>query len=153
MSKRNVAYIKPNEPSFLRRIKEQAGYKEGPTLDTKREDLGPIEDEDLLDTEEEQPTVVVLKSGDLTAEEAAEISNKLKKDEEEAPADLSKPIVFKSRAKDKPSSAEESSGSKTSTTKRSSTSSKDEAKKSKKSKGSKALLSFNDEEEEEDADF
>lgn len=35
MSKRNIAYIKPQEPSFLRKLKEQIGYKEGPTVDTK----------------------------------------------------------------------------------------------------------------------
>lgn len=34
--KRNqVAYIKPNEPAFLRRIKQQIGYREGPDVDTK----------------------------------------------------------------------------------------------------------------------
>jgi len=33
--KHNVSYIKPNEPKFLRELKEQAGYKEGPTVDTK----------------------------------------------------------------------------------------------------------------------
>lgn len=34
--KRNqVAYIKPEEPAFLRRIKQQAGYVEGPNVDTK----------------------------------------------------------------------------------------------------------------------
>lgn len=35
MSKRNISYIKPTEPSFLRKLKEQIGYKEGPTVDTK----------------------------------------------------------------------------------------------------------------------
>lgn len=35
MSKRNVAYIKPSEPAFLRRLKEQVGYKEGPDVNTK----------------------------------------------------------------------------------------------------------------------
>ena len=35
MSKRNVAYIKPQEPEFLRKLKEEVGYKEGPTVDTK----------------------------------------------------------------------------------------------------------------------
>ena len=37
MSKRkhNIAYIKPDEPKFLREMKIQAGYKEGPTIDTK----------------------------------------------------------------------------------------------------------------------
>lgn len=34
--KRNqVSYIKPNEPAFLRRIKQQAGYRESPDVDTK----------------------------------------------------------------------------------------------------------------------
>lgn len=33
--KHNVSYIKPNEPKFLRKLKEQIGYKEGPTIDTK----------------------------------------------------------------------------------------------------------------------
>lgn len=35
MSKRHVAYIKPEEPSFLKKLKQQAGYQEGPTVDTK----------------------------------------------------------------------------------------------------------------------
>lgn len=37
MSKRkhNIAYIKPNEPKFLRQMKEQIGYKEGPDVNTK----------------------------------------------------------------------------------------------------------------------
>lgn len=38
MSKRNVAYIKPKEPAFLARLKEQVGFKEGPTVDTKVND-------------------------------------------------------------------------------------------------------------------
>lgn len=33
--KHNVSYIKPGEPKFLRELKEQIGYKEGPTVDTK----------------------------------------------------------------------------------------------------------------------
>lgn len=28
MSKRNVAFIKPEEPNFLKRIKDEIGYKE-----------------------------------------------------------------------------------------------------------------------------
>ena len=36
MSKRNkISYIKPREPSFLRKLKQEANYKEGPTVDTK----------------------------------------------------------------------------------------------------------------------
>ncbi|KAJ8968391.1 hypothetical protein NQ317_012228 [Molorchus minor] len=80
MSKRQVAYVKPEEPSFLKELKKQAGYKEGPTVDTKRENYGEISEGDLQDTEEEQPTVVVLKPGDLTAEEAASETERLNKD-------------------------------------------------------------------------
>lgn len=87
--KHNIAYVKPEEPSFLRKLKEQIGYKEGPTVDTKvgqvrfafvlftifcvvqREDLDLATEDDLRDTEEEQPQVVVLRPGDLTAQEAA----------------------------------------------------------------------------------
>lgn len=33
--KHNISYIKPEEPAFLRRLKEEAGFVEGPTVDTK----------------------------------------------------------------------------------------------------------------------
>lgn len=35
MAKRNISYIKPQEPAFLTRLKEQAGYVEKDTVDTK----------------------------------------------------------------------------------------------------------------------
>jgi len=35
MSKRNVTYIKPQEPSFLRKLKAEAGYKGPDTVETK----------------------------------------------------------------------------------------------------------------------
>jgi len=36
MSKRNkISYIKPREPSFLTKLKQEANYKEGPSVDTK----------------------------------------------------------------------------------------------------------------------
>ncbi|XP_023371690.1 uncharacterized protein KIAA1143 homolog [Otolemur garnettii] len=37
MSKRNqVSYVRPAEPAFLARFKERVGYREGPTVETKR---------------------------------------------------------------------------------------------------------------------
>lgn len=33
--KNNIAYIKPREPSFLTKLKQEANYKEGPTVETK----------------------------------------------------------------------------------------------------------------------
>lgn len=107
--KHNVSYIKPDEPKFLRELKKQAGYKEGPTVDTKvkfcmqviycelnfpynyilyalqiifnnmnfiyvslnqKEALPEISDDEREDSVDEKPVVVVLHSGDLTAEEA-----------------------------------------------------------------------------------
>ncbi|XP_055533967.1 uncharacterized protein KIAA1143 homolog [Wyeomyia smithii] len=95
MSKRNVAFIKPEEPDFLKRLKAQIGYKEGPTVETKRQQVQNLDDsdEEYDEREDEKPQVVVLKAGDLTAEEAASAE----KEESEKPADLSKKIVFKSR--------------------------------------------------------
>lgn len=30
-----VSWVKPSEPSFLKKFKSDVGYKEGPTVDTK----------------------------------------------------------------------------------------------------------------------
>ncbi|XP_066151373.1 uncharacterized protein KIAA1143 homolog [Euwallacea fornicatus] len=144
--KHNIAYVKPEEPSFLRKLKEQAGYKEGPTVDTKREDLGPVSEEDFLDTEEEQPQVVVLRPGDLNQEEAAREKLRLEREEELKPADLSAPIVFKKPPSKKQLNSSEKSEP-ASTSKRSLDLKEDKDRKSKKSKN-KNLLSFDDEEEE-----
>ncbi|KAM6283010.1 uncharacterized protein KIAA1143 homolog isoform 1-T1 [Porphyrio hochstetteri] len=77
MSKRNqVSYVRPAEPAFLSRFKRQVGYREGPTVETKREQL-PLADGDS-DNEDEQPQVVTLKKGDLTAEEAMKIKQQIK---------------------------------------------------------------------------
>jgi hypothetical protein len=67
-------------------------------LRAQREEQGPAED---LDCEDERPTVVVLNEGDLTAEEAATEEQRLQREAEEAPADLSSRIVFKAPTKRK----------------------------------------------------
>nr|XP_045055774.2 uncharacterized protein KIAA1143 homolog isoform X1 [Desmodus rotundus] len=80
MSKRNqVSYVRPAEPAFLARFKERVGYREGPTVETKR--IQPQladEDGDHSDKEDEQPQVVVLKKGDLSAEEVMKIKAEIK---------------------------------------------------------------------------
>lgn len=81
MSKRNVAFIKPEEPAFLKRIKEQIGYKEGPSVDTKRQKLEDEYQSGDDDYDEEAPQVVVLKEGDLTAEQAEAEKQRLEKGE------------------------------------------------------------------------
>ncbi|KAL0111662.1 hypothetical protein PUN28_013091 [Cardiocondyla obscurior] len=93
--KHNISYIKPDEPKFLRELKEQIGYKEGPTIDTKRETLEQLSDDEKEELNDEKPVVVVLNSGDLTAEEADAFNKQKEKEESNAPADLSKKIVFR----------------------------------------------------------
>ncbi|XP_078395728.1 uncharacterized protein KIAA1143 homolog [Cetorhinus maximus] len=102
MSKRsNVSYVKPAEPAFLRKFKEAVGYKAGPTVETKRQQLAPADsDSGESDPEDEQPQVVVLRQGDLTADEAAKvkkITESSKKSEEPEPEDGK--IVFRKPAK------------------------------------------------------
>ncbi|CAG9763365.1 unnamed protein product [Ceutorhynchus assimilis] len=154
--KHNIAYVKPDEPSFLRKLKQQIGYKEGPTVNTKREDLERAGDEDFLDGEEEQPQVVVLRPGDLSAQEAAQEKLRLEKEEEEKPADLDAPIVFKKPVKKTTSDSSGTSSDtqkdkeETKTSKRSLDSTDKDKKSKKKLKNNKSLLSFDEEEEEED---
>lgn len=93
--KHNISYIKPNEPKFLRELKEQIGYKEGPTVDTKREVLPEVFNDEKEELTDEKPVVVVLNSGDLTAEEVDAFKAQREKEENNAPADLSKKIIFR----------------------------------------------------------
>merc|ERR1711981_515499 len=90
---------------FLRRIKEQVGYKD-PVEDINAKRLvnqGELDDDQEQD--DEKPTVVVLKDGDLTEKEAEALQNKLEKDtEERGPEDgrilFKKPIKRKSDSSD-----------------------------------------------------
>lgn len=132
--KRNVAYVKPQEPSFLAKLKKDAGYVEGPTVDTKREEL-PLDSDSDNEVNEEKPVVVVLKPGDLTAEEAEKLQEEKEIEKANAPADLSERIIFQQPGKSKRAADE------------SETEKKKKSKKSK--KDNKKLLSF-DEDEDED---
>uniref|UniRef100_A0A8C7WN54 Zgc:77056 n=1 Tax=Oryzias sinensis TaxID=183150 RepID=A0A8C7WN54_9TELE len=63
-----VSWVKPAEPTFLKKFKTDVGYKEGPNVDTKRQVIPTPEDDSGSDREDEQPQVVVLTDGDLSAE-------------------------------------------------------------------------------------
>uniref|UniRef100_A0A8C5QFI5 DUF4604 domain-containing protein n=1 Tax=Leptobrachium leishanense TaxID=445787 RepID=A0A8C5QFI5_9ANUR len=153
MSKRNqVSYVKPTEPSFLRKFKKDVGYKEGPTVDTKRQEL-PVcaDDSDGSDREDEMPQVVVIKKGDLSEEEAMKIKRQIKEEsqgEEAAPADGK--ILFKKPVKR--SSGDKLSGINISSSKKTKP---EESKDSSNSKSSQkqvrnsSLLSFGDDEDED----
>ncbi|KAM9488106.1 uncharacterized protein KIAA1143 homolog [Clarias gariepinus] len=148
MSKKgNVSWVKPNEPAFLRKFKNDVGYKEGPTVETKRQEL-PKCDEDSGDSdrEDEMPQVVVLKKGDLSAEEAMQLKKESKDSDkdEQRPADGK--ILFKKPAKRSSDKFEGITASSSSKKK------KNEEEKKKESgvkvKNS-SLLSFGDDEEED----
>ncbi|XP_055842492.1 uncharacterized protein KIAA1143 homolog [Episyrphus balteatus] len=114
MSKRNISYIKPQDPSFLQKLKAQIGYKDGPDVDTKRQKLEDLDTNSAdegdynkqgdgeggdYERDDEKPQIVVIKSGDLTAEEAEAEKRRIEKEEAEKPADLSQRIIFKTKAK------------------------------------------------------
>ncbi|XP_062601223.1 uncharacterized protein KIAA1143 homolog [Saccostrea cucullata] len=150
MPKEKVSYVKDDEPDFIKKFKQRVGYKEGPTVNTKREMPDFDDDEDRPDNEDEKPVVVQLREGDLTAEEVERLQKT-----EEPPADGK--ITFKKPVKrsgedptelktsTKKRSGEEASELKTSTKKR-----KEKGEKKKSGKGVKnsTLLSFNEEEED-----
>ena len=58
--KRGVQYVQQDEPAFLKRMKQQAGYKEGPTVDTKREDLQQRDSDSDTEKDEEKPQVCMV---------------------------------------------------------------------------------------------
>ncbi|XP_032689474.1 uncharacterized protein KIAA1143 homolog [Odontomachus brunneus] len=135
--KHNISYIKPDEPKFLRDLKEQIGYKEGPNVDTKREALPEVSDDEKEELADEKPVVVVLNSGDLTAEEVDAFKKQKEEEESNAPADLSKKVIFR-----KTKSAETESDT--------NTTDKPAKKKAKKAKQpQKIVLSFNADDDED----
>lgn len=132
-----VSFSRPQDPAFLRRMKEQVGYK-NPVEDLKAKqmlDHGGLDDEQD-EQDDEKPTVVVLKEGDLTSEEVDRITKKLDEEESE-PADGK--IIFKKPVKRKTDSAPDNSTDKKEA----------KIKKKKDKKPKQNLLSFNDDEEED----
>ncbi|XP_011195608.2 uncharacterized protein KIAA1143 homolog [Zeugodacus cucurbitae] len=163
--KRNISYVKPQDPSFLAKLKSQIGYKEGPTVETKRQKLDFDGNSSDSDREEEKPQIVVLKSGDLTAEEVQKEEARIAKEAAEARADLSKPIVFQKRKETPSNSAALTSASSSISKNHSSNTTQtnkkgEQSEKTNKDQGSKSIkkkkdkqkskLSFNVDEEEDD---
>ena len=69
-SKRNVQFNQPEVPSFLKKFKERVGYKEPASVNDKFADsVEHFEEESNVEKADEEPVVVVLKEGDLTAEQ------------------------------------------------------------------------------------
>ncbi|XP_049859892.1 uncharacterized protein KIAA1143 homolog [Schistocerca gregaria] len=111
MSKRNtVSYVKPQEPAFLTRLKQEAGFVPKDTVETKKVTLPSCTDDDLDDKDDEQPVVVVLKPGDISAEEAEQIKAEQLQKASEAPADLSQRVVFRAPSKSTPAAEQDGGG-------------------------------------------
>ncbi|CAH6777596.1 uncharacterized protein KIAA1143 homolog isoform X3 [Phodopus roborovskii] len=155
MSKRNqVSYVRPAEPAFLSRFKERVGYREGPTVETKKiQPQLPDDDGDHSDKEDEQPQVVVLKKGDLTAEEVMKIKAEIKAakaDEEPPPADgrimYRKPVK---RSSDEKSSGLTASSKKKKANEDDINKQNSDRKNSQKQIRNSSLLSFDNEDENE----
>ncbi|KAK6190168.1 hypothetical protein SNE40_002094 [Patella caerulea] len=144
-----VSYVENDEPSFIKRFKERIGYKEGPNVETKRElpDFNDEDEESTGNKDDEKPTVVVLKNGDLTSEEAEQLQ--LQIDKEEPAHTIGDKIVFKQpKKRQAEEEGEDISGEqvkKSGKTKGNKNKQKSKEKKQKKN----SLLSF-DEEEEDD---
>ncbi|VDI62367.1 Hypothetical predicted protein [Mytilus galloprovincialis] len=146
MSKKNaISYVK-NEPAFIQKFKENVGYKEDVDVNAKRAKMPDFdEDDDSPEKDDEKPMVVVLKKGDLTADEANTEQKVLdSKADDEAIADGK--ITFKKPEK---RSSESTSDLNTRSAKKKKDSIKALQSNSKKVKDKK-LLSFGDEEDEDD---
>ncbi|CAN7992648.1 unnamed protein product [Ixodes hexagonus] len=66
MPRQSVTCIKPEDAPFIKRLKERVGCKEAVQTRSEREEPDRDEHGEL---EDEKPTVVVLREGDLTAEQ------------------------------------------------------------------------------------
>jgi len=139
-----VKFIDQDEPAFIKRMKSQTGYQEPP--DENQKNVASDGGVDRPDTEEEQPQVVVLKSGHLTKEEAEVAKTELEIQEEQKPYDGEK-ITFK---KPDLSAKSELNVFSQKTTKKGDNVEK--LKNNTKPIKNKCLLSFDDEEEEEEED-
>lgn len=133
--KRNVNYIKPEDPEFLKVLKKQAGYEEH---NHKFDELQNADEDFVDDADSEKPQVVVLKEGDLTAEEAEAEQKRLEKLESETKANLDQRVIFQAKSK----------GTLESRTRKREN---EKESKSKKEKKARQLLSFGDEDDEEDS--
>ncbi|XP_029928085.1 uncharacterized protein KIAA1143 homolog [Myripristis murdjan] len=152
-----VSWVKPAEPSFLKKFKSDVGFKEGPTVDTKRQVMPALDDDSGSDREDELPQVVVLKKGDLNAEEVKKIKDEQRgaaiDKEDEPPADGK--ILFKKPAKRSSSDKFQGITASSSKKKKSEGGEEEKKKEEKEEKPGKkvknnSLLSFGGDEEEED---
>ncbi|KAG5271275.1 hypothetical protein AALO_G00177930 [Alosa alosa] len=152
--KGNVSWVKPAEPSFLKKFKSDVGYKEGPTVDTKRQEMPQLDDDSGdSDREDELPQIVVLKKGDLSADEVQHMKKEKGSTKDDEPPSDGK-IVFKKPAKRSSSDKFQGISASSSKKKKKKHDDEDEEDKSESKSGAKvknkSLLSFGGDEEDDD---
>ncbi|PIK47729.1 hypothetical protein BSL78_15398 [Apostichopus japonicus] len=153
--RQGVDYMKPKEPSFLTKFKREIGYKEGPTVNSKKANLPLDEDDDRPDADDEQPLVVVLKDGDLTKDEYEK--HKTEKNDKTGDSDTSSSSLPGKLSFQKPSKRtnQESPGVQFGSSKKKKDKEKSKQQSSKQSSKSKkvkneSLLSFADEDDDDE---
>lgn len=79
MAGRNVSFLKPETPSFIKKFKDKVGYKESATVETKFEESASskLDDREL---EDEKPTVVL--GANVSEAEADAFITRLKAEED-----------------------------------------------------------------------
>ncbi|XP_054165055.1 uncharacterized protein KIAA1143 homolog [Oppia nitens] len=136
--KRNISFARPEEPEFIKKLKQRAGIVKGPDVDTKREELPKVQFDDLEDKDEEKPVVVVIKKGDLSEDEVKQFNDKQQAIQEQKDINDGK-IVFKKPDLNLLNEKNAKSGKKIT-----------QQESQMKSINNKSLLSFDDNEDEED---
>ena len=142
--KHKLQYAQQSTPKFLKDFKARANFKEGPTIDTKRQKLErktDDSDEERDDREDEKPVICVLREGDLTEEEYKRLKGN-QQDETELKESAGK-VLFKKPTKNSDKEKHEVNAS---SSKKPKTNNEKEKKQSKKL-DNKKLLSFDEEDE------
>ncbi|XP_060081970.1 uncharacterized protein KIAA1143 homolog [Ylistrum balloti] len=147
--KNAISFVQNDEPAFIRQFKQKIGYKEGPSIDTKRQTVPDFDDDDddRPEADDEKPIVVVTRPGDLTAEQA-EIAEIKYNQEEEEKAIRDGKITFK-RPEKRSTKESDLSDLNPTTSKKKKDSDKKKSSGAKKVKNSK-LLSFGEDDEDDE---
>ncbi|KAL5022383.1 hypothetical protein ScPMuIL_001538 [Solemya velum] len=142
--RKKISYVQNDEPSFIKQFKQRVGYQEGPNVETKNAELPSFDDEDEDNPlrDDEKPVVVVLREGDLTAEEAEKYDQDTSSDKPHAEGDK---IMFRKPTK----RTGENDLSSTSNKKKKDLEAKCKKSDDSKTTKNKQLLSFDDEEEDD----
>ncbi|XP_031560291.1 cilia- and flagella-associated protein 251-like [Actinia tenebrosa] len=159
MAGRKIQYVQQETPSFIKNFKAQVGYKEPDNVESKFEKLEKSSNEEEEDRDGEKPVVIL--GSNVSEQEANEFLAKEREEEEEEEDEESEEQDHEakrsSKVENKDNKQEGKFVFKKPTKRKSEESRKDDRKKQKEKQKSSSkavknasLLSFGDDEEEED---